>query len=168
MRKTERSQKIDIIVEDISNKSPIQDLPTAIQKDFGILIKTERGVVTGIHHMQDHHVLLQSKPKFQEIFARAEMSIDDYINSLHLPDKAGKSIYPTNKSQHSGMHSKTYYLPSLEDVTRLLREGERDSWTPAIYRQEILQLTEPLKEGLNSGKIQLNNSKPLLETVNKK
>jgi len=82
MRKTERSQKIDIIVEDISNKSPIQDLPTAIQKDFGILIKTERGVVTGIHHMQDHHVLLQSKPKFQEIFARAEMSIDQDFRNL--------------------------------------------------------------------------------------
>ena len=96
------------------------------------------------------------------------MSIDDYINSLHLPDKAGKSIYLTNKSQHSGMHSETYYSDPLKDVTRLLQVGERESWTPARYRQEILQITEPLKEGLNSGKIQLNNSKPLLETVNKK
>ena len=66
------------------------------------------------------------------------------------------------------MHSETYYLPPLRKVINLLERGDEASWTPAKYRQEILQLTKPLKEGLNSGKIQLNNSKPLLETVNKK
>jgi hypothetical protein len=162
-------QAIDIIGDAMHQELSIHNLPKNIQKDLGVFIKTDNsGIVTGIHHMQDHHVLLKSKPKFQELFAKAGMSIDESINMLFLPDDVGKSIYPTSKSQHSGMHAKSYYETSLKAIPDLLREGAAESWTPARYQQKILKLVDPLKSGLNSGKTQLNNAKPLLKKVNRK
>ena len=88
--------------------------------------------------MQNHHVLLKSQPKFQELFAKAEMSIDEYVNTVFLPDHVGKSIYPTNKSLHSGMHSSTYYADALKEIPDLLEKGAASSWTPADYRPDII------------------------------
>jgi len=100
-----------IIGESISKKLTKEELFKIVPKEFEPIVKFDKNnVVSGIHHMDNHHILLKETTQFQELFKKAGVDIQKEIaNLVYLPDAAGASFYPTNKAIHSGMHAKSCY-----------------------------------------------------------
>ena len=82
---------------------------------------------------------------------------------MFLPDATGKSVYPTQRSLHSGFHSNKYSDIAKEKAQRYLIDGSLKNWSPEMYKDKIIELVSPLKKGLESGEIKLNNAETLLE-----
>jgi len=159
---------INIISESIAKKLTKEEIFKIVPKEFEPIIKfSKNNVAEGIHHMENHHILLKETPQFKELFKMADMDIKkDISNLLYLPDTAGKSFYPTNKSLHSGMHNKDYYEKALEKTIKIMKEGKDLNWNASQYKKELLEIIKPMREGLNDGSLKLNNAKPLIEKIN--
>ena len=149
------------------HKQPFFQLPLKTQEDFASLIKqNNQGLVTGMHHMQNHHIMLKSEPDFQDLFARSGRSIiEDPANRILLPDSIGSNILQTDRTMHQGMHSKESYGKLLKDAQELLYLGGLESWSESKYSIEIDALLLPARTKLQNGATKLNNAKSILERI---
>jgi hypothetical protein len=159
---------IDIIGESISNKITKEELFKIVPKEFESIIKFDKNnVASGIHHMENHHILLKETDQFMQLFEKAGMDIQKEISNLvYLPDAAGASFYPTNKAIHSGMHSKSYYEGALKKTKIILQQGKDLNWNASQYQAKLLEIIEPMRKGLNDGSLKLNEAKSLIEKIN--
>lgn len=82
----------------------------------------------------------------------------EIANLVYLPDAAGASFYPTNKSIHSGMHSTSYYKDALENTIKILKQGKDLNWNANQYQGKLLEIIKPMRKGLNDGSIKLNEA----------
>lgn len=161
------AEHFEVGMQEIENaflyKKHITELSENVQKDFGHLIKqNKQGLVTGMYHMQDHHMLLKSNPDFQEIFTRADRSIiKDPLNRILLPDEIGSSIMPTVRTMHHGMHVEDAYSVNLETVRGVLAKGSQEAWTASTYSKIIDQILIPTRSQLIKGEIRLNKARSI-------
>ena len=167
---------LTVVEKAIAEKANISTLPKEVLSDCVKLIKTnKKGIVTGFHHTQNHHILLQNhrnkafKESVKEIMEKAGMSIDDPANMILLPDKKGKSFYGSKRTIHDGYHDEKYCEKIAEAIKEIKYDGMKKNWKQAGYRKKVLKLLKEKRKGLIKGKTQLNKAQPLHnEVVNKK
>jgi hypothetical protein len=161
---------IDIIGESIGKKLTKEELFKIIPKEYEPIIKFGKdNVVKGIHHMENHHVLLKENGTFKELYKLAGKDIvKEPSNLVFLPDATGKSFYPTNKSLHSGMHAESYYKDAVKQAKKIIDQGKLENWGTARYQEKLLDIKAPMRQGLNKGTTKLNDAKTIIEKVNRK
>ncbi len=64
------------------------------------------------------------------------------------------------------MHSKSYYKDALEKSKIILQQGKDLNWSASQYQAKLLEITQPMRKGLNDGSLKLNEAISLTEKIN--